>query len=1011
MSKNSLRRANGLIKECLRLNKRILDLGNCGITNLENIPMLFECHNIETLILSSSWTDRQTKETWESDNQANQNRIHEIPEEITRLRSLKKIVANNISVSRIKISGETGEKVLPNLNFIDISCNNIRDTSWLKGLDNIEYLDISSNKISKLNSIKRLANLKYLSASHNNISLIENLENLRNLEYLDLHSNKIKLLEGISNQQYLKTLLISNNEIEEIKGLENLSSINKIVLNSNKIKKIQGLSSLDNLKFLHLSNNQISQIENLEELNKLEYLDLRSNKISKIEGFSNLINLNHLFLSNNQISIIDGIDNNTRLQILDLKSNNIRNVPLSIVSSKMDVFVSNAGNRGIELFENPIEAPPIEIVKQGKEAIIYWYNAHKQKLNEIKIILIGDPKAGKTSLFRRLYEDSFNSNEPQTDGITIEDINFGKSETFLMQKSLHRYLGHFWDFGGQEVLSSTHQFFLTNRSVYILVLDARKDSGLSDQIRVWLKRIEASGGKSPILVLANQVDVNSGFGFENEYELIQEFPQIKSFIKISCLSGLNIDSVKNSLEEVIPSADLLNTEIDVRWLKIKEVLQRETKQQHFIDESRFIEICNNFGLKDKGEQKSAIRFFNDLGLILHFEELNLSEYYVLDPYWITFGVYQILTSTLAGTNNGLVPMSMLDYIINDEEDKRDAYHPKSYSKIHYSHNQRRFLVDILNHFKLCFYMPEGKSFIIPDLLDTNEPKERSEPIRRSKDSINFVYKYDFLSKSIVPRIMVQTHRLITSFWRTGCLLSTKTCEALITSYQNKIKITVIGFHKEKRDFMSFIRYNIDIINNELKLKPIMLIPLPGTANLFADYDELIDRELDGEKNYIVYRPEKKVFEISKLLEGISTKNEVSIILSKLDQLIQNTEDIKDEQKQIEQKNEAYFEHITTRIQVDLQEFKLAIKEINEEQSVDIIDQLTLLLGDFQDDLEYDIQEMLKNLKNTKDWQVKLKLLIPLMSIVRLEGEVDIQKIMERLYEKYKLRIFKVMGWV
>lgn len=33
---------------------------------------------------------------------------------------------------------------------------------------------------------------------------------------------------------------------------------------------------------------------------------------------------------------------------------------------------------------------------------------------------------------------------------------------------------HVWDFGGQEIMHATHQFFLTERSLYLLVLSGRQ---------------------------------------------------------------------------------------------------------------------------------------------------------------------------------------------------------------------------------------------------------------------------------------------------------------------------------------------------------------------------------------------------------------------------------------------------------------------------------------------------------------------------------------------------------
>lgn len=82
----------------------------------------------------------------------------------------------------------------------------------------------------------------------------------------------------------------------------------------------------------------------------------------------------------------------------------------------------------------------------------------------------------------------------------------------------------------------------------------------------------------------------------------------------------------------------MHTEIDQRWMRIKEKLQQATKNEHFLNERGFIDICNQCDLTDKRQQANAINFLHDLGLVLHFEEVRLAEYYVLDPYWITMGL-------------------------------------------------------------------------------------------------------------------------------------------------------------------------------------------------------------------------------------------------------------------------------------------------------------------------------------------------------------------------------------
>ena len=530
---------------------------------------------------------------------------------------------------------------------------------------------------------------------------------------------------------------------------------------------------------------------------------------------------------------------------------------------------------------NQILNIPVEIQKQGTTSVADYLNVlkkgGKKNLKEVRIIILGEPKAGKTSLLKRIKFDTFNPNEPQTDGVNIEDIAFGECDAFKEQKSLHDITGHFWDFGGQEIMNAIHQFFLTKRSIYVLVLDTRKDANNATQIRYWMKRIRATGGDAPVLVLANQIDVNPGFGFENERELQEEFPQINCFIKVSCKNNENIDLFKDKLAELIPTTELFKTEIDERWISLNNKLQEETKRKYYLGESRFVEICNEANLTKKEEQKNAITFLHDLGQVLHFDNLNLSEYYVLNPYWITYGAYQILTSAYAGKMKGKVGMDELEYIVNEEEDKKDIYQPANYKKIKYSSNDRRFLIDILHEFKLCFWVPDGNHIIIPDLLDTAEPLNITETIRYSDKSIQFVYEYDYLPKSIMPNIMVETQNITEIIWRTGCVLYNDGCKALITNYHNRISIIVIGEHKKKREFMSVIRYIIDSINQKLSNKPVRLIPLPN-VNGFTSYEKLLTLERKG-KMYFIFDEDgrdEQSFIISELLEGIPSDEEVMI---------------------------------------------------------------------------------------------------------------------------------------
>lgn len=61
-------------------------------------------------------------------------------------------------------------------------------------------------------------------------------------------------------------------------------------------------------------------------------------------------------------------------------------------------------------------------------------------------------------------------------------------------------------------------------------------------------------------------------------------------------------------------------------------------------------------------------------------------------------------------------------------------------------------------------------------------------------------------------MMVEGHRILHRMWRTGCILSYNNCQALLSSYQDRITIIVVGENKKKREFMAIVRSLIDSTN-------------------------------------------------------------------------------------------------------------------------------------------------------------------------------------------------------
>ena len=119
-----------------------------------------------------------------------------------------------------------------------------------------------------------------------------------------------------------------------------------------------------------------------------------------------------------------------------------------------------------------------------------------EKLYEAKFLIVGEGGAGKTSLAKKIQNPDYqlNPEEESTHGIEVIQWRFPLDNG-------QEFRANLWDFGGQEIYHQTHQFFLTERSLYALVADTRKEN---TDFPYWLNSIELFGGDSPVLLIKNE---------------------------------------------------------------------------------------------------------------------------------------------------------------------------------------------------------------------------------------------------------------------------------------------------------------------------------------------------------------------------------------------------------------------------------------------------------------------------------------------------------------------------
>lgn len=724
---------------------------------------------------------------------------------------------------------------LPNLKSINLGQSFISDCSFLEKLTNLKSINLSHNNISDCSFLVKLSNLKSINLSYNNISDCS-LEKLFNLESINLSHNNISdfSFEKLPN---LLSLDLSENNISDCSFLEKLHNLKSLNLSDNFISDISFLKNLSNLESLNLSENDILDIRFLMKLTELRSLLLQENNsiinIASIRYLKNLIVLN---LGGNQISDISSLRNLKNLNEIGLTSNQIKKLPEWILDFNLDILYDGKSNDNIiQILDNPIESPPIEIVKKGHDEIIKYFSdlekQGKDYLYEAKLLIVGDGGAGKTSLAWKMKElDSGMPKEgdDRTKGIDIQALPIQN-----LQKPELPFLMNVWDFGGQGYYHSTHQFFLTKRSLYVLLNNTRINK---TDFNDWLQTISLFSDNSPVILVENEVgEAKSELDLRG---LQQHFDNIL-YVRIADISNTTDGRLEKLIQDIqieIQRLPHIGSELPKQWVKVRESLQEVAKTKAYITDKEFYKICEQHNITEKEAIQRLGGLFHDLGIFLYFrKDKVLKRTVILQNAWATKGVYTILDDDLVRSQNGYFTIEQADKIWKNTpyEEMQDE------------------LVCLMEKFRLCYRIPYSSpdAYISPNLL----PVEKPDYTWIQNQNLIIYFDYEFMPKGLLGMFIVELHRYVKDIkklaWRNGCIFNHQNTDAqVIETYgKQKLEIRIKGAHCVH--LSSIIISAIDRLNASFKrIKVKKLIPCPcnvckeSNRPEFYNYDNLMRRK-------------------------------------------------------------------------------------------------------------------------------------------------------------------------
>ena len=553
---------------------------------------------------------------------------------------------------------------------------------------------------------------------------------------------------------WVKTLKLARNEFTSLPTeMSNcLKQCIKLDLQRNKLREIpQSLLELPSLNELNLSRNELVNIPDVPEWStSLVVLDLSYNRLSNLPNSavaSALINLN---ISNNRFRTVP----HCVCSFITLTTLNIAN------NSEIVALPSELGRlKNLMILNldglNDLNDPPKSVRTPAHNCIQYLNSRLRSARGyyRMKLMLIGKQAVGKSTLVARLHNKDIGNNS--TVGVDVSEWKYSPAY------SRKTFQFSIWDFAGQKEYYATHQCFLSQHSLYLLVWNiTEEDAGIAD-LKPWFNNISLRAPGSSVIVVATFLDkVSEEDRRSGKLEdLLQKVKQLAAHYYRLTVTNVTMVGLKGRTENVnrlkdyiynaaaeykvkgqcvmgqlIPSSyHALDSKLSTIHRLVKE--EKHEPIMHTAEFQKMVRDCNLVDIQDDDELHTVTRFLHEVGSLLHYEDRkhNLDDLYFVDPRWLCDLMSTVVTVKERNpyVQKGILKSKNIPLIFKD---RRFPY--KYFNQY----------LTLLNRFEIA--LPLDKDFkrvLIPSML----PEKRPDIVVQQQPDYQSCYKRFILFRPTV----------------------------------------------------------------------------------------------------------------------------------------------------------------------------------------------------------------------------------------------------------------------
>lgn len=663
----------------------------------------------------------------------------------TNLTSLEIVHHNLEEISLDHLQGLKNLKICENSKPIHFTGNRF--------LASLERFCVRASQLADILDFKSATQLRELiiDARTGGSVRLEGLDWCGKMDNLELHKAEIDMidLDRLSN---LKMLYLSGMDTE-IRVKNNHNHLTKLWLYTCNVASLTFLPRLKALDILIVFGSMTPvlglDVPDLSMSKKLTKVSFEHTKLHTVRELPSQIS--ELNLLNTGLSRIpDSVKSMKDLKTLDLNGLYLRELPEWLADLKLPVRVSGGlWLTGILMESTRVEGVDLRTIPEQQELLKEWLealrDARNQTQNEVKVIFLGDGEAGKSHIIKRLENDGAvlqDFNGDATPGIAITNKTLDLTDRAVLVRA--------WDFGGQEILHAMHRIFMTEQSLFVVVLNARNDTQ-DHRAEHWLRFIYSFDKYAQVLLVLNKIDQNPRASI-NINRLKRMFPGLADVVKMSAKEDTPVEFTEHfiqPLKQQLERFEELKTPFPKSWRRLEEKL--EGVKDRYIREREYKKLCEEAGI-DKAEVRNELVYrFMNLGICFRCDEETWTKsFLLLEPRWVTNAIYKILFNHHDKAFNGIISVADIQDCLIDGETPWSVEQNLSYNE-----DEVNYILHVMRSYGLSFQMDdEHESEFIPMLCDRNESQLMKEFVDDPR-TLEILWEFNYLPDNLLFHLMVE----------------------------------------------------------------------------------------------------------------------------------------------------------------------------------------------------------------------------------------------------------------